>query len=302
METTRSVRSVLALALALAVLGTAGAVEAGCGCQKPPPPRAAIRPFAGYVDQAITLFDDRLAAGQAYDVRFMSLVDGRTDWSRGRGRVKRDLADGALRVHLRVSVADVSLGPCEVSVWSGGVQLFALAPDAFTVTAAPIDLHDFAETVAREGYQAGVGSDGTLYITVDVARVTDATTFSGAANGLPLQFAADGIAIYNEQGFLMQLLDPKVPGLFRLSAGQGDASDALDYWRHEFRTYKQEHRKLDARRPDTDPDWHADGSYHVDHDHLIVAISGTLPDGSRLAPGATPPFELVVQSMPAAAL
>jgi hypothetical protein len=302
METTRSVRSVLALALAFAVLGATHAAEAGCGCQKPPPPRAAIRPFAGYVDQDVTLFDDRLAAGQAYDVRFTSTADGRSDWSRGRARMRRDLADGALRVQLRVSVAEVSLGPCEVSVWSGGQQLFALGSDAFTVTAPPIDLHDFEETVAREGYQAGVGTDGTLYIMVDVGRVTDATTFSGAANGLPLRFAADGIAMYNQQGFLMQLLDPKVPGLFRLTAGGGDASDGLDYWRHEFRTYKEEHRKVDARRPDTDPDWHADGSYHVDHDHLIVAISGTLPDGSRLAPGATPPFELVVQSTPAASL
>jgi hypothetical protein len=301
METTRSVGRAVAVALVVAAL-VPRPVDAGCGCQKPPPARAAIRPFAGYVDQDVTVFDDRLVAGQSYDVRFLSGADGRVDWSRGRARQKRDLADGSSRVHLRVSVADVSLGPCAVSVWSNGQLLLDLPDDVFTVTAPPITLHDFEETVARAGYRAGVGRDGTLYITVDVGRVSEATTFSGVANGLPLHFAADGIAMYNEQGFLMQLLDPAVPGLFRLQAGAGDASDAFEYWRHEFRTYKSDHRKLDARRLDGDADWHADGSYHVDHDHLIVAIAGVLPDGSRLAPGATPPFDLVVRSTPAAAL
>ena len=35
-----------------------------------------------------------------------------------------------------------------------------------------------------------------------------------------------------------------------------------------------------------------DGSRHVDHNHLILAIMGRLADGSLPAPGATPAFDL----------
>jgi len=42
--------------------------------------------------------------------------------------------------------------------------LYTLGDDQFTVTSKPIVLHDFAETVTQDGYQAGVGKDGTVYI------------------------------------------------------------------------------------------------------------------------------------------
>jgi len=66
--------------------------------------------------------------------------------------------------------------------------------------------------------------------------------------------------MYNQQGFLMQLLDPTSPGLFRITRGGDATSDALTYWRHEFRTYKQDHRRNDVHRTDDDADWHADGT------------------------------------------
>src|SRR5919197_350081 len=172
----------------LAAVGVPSGAHAGCGCAKPPPPRAAVRPFVGYVNQTITLFDGRLVPGEAYDVLFQATVDGTSDWSRGKAATRRDLADGQLRAQLRVKVADVGLGPCRISVWKNGVQLYALGDDQFTVTAAPIALHDFAETVPRDGYQAGVGRDGTVYIAVDVSEGSDGTTFTGAADGFPLTF------------------------------------------------------------------------------------------------------------------
>jgi hypothetical protein len=128
----------------------------------------------------------------------------------------------------------------------------------------------------------------------------------------------------------MQLLDPSTPGLFRIvPAGQavgpqasppaGEAlppafvgmlgapaagapsqaaktSDVLRYWRHEFRTYKEKHRRLDGFQPDDDTDWHADGSRHTDHDTIVVAVRGTLANGATPTPGATPPFRLVISS------
>jgi hypothetical protein len=41
-----------------------------------------------------------------------------------------------------------------------------------------------------------------------------------------------------------------------------------------------------------------DGTRHVDHDHIVVALRGTLEDGSAPAPGATPPFDLLIASQP----
>ena len=44
-----------------------------------------------------------------------------------------------------------------------------------------------------------------------------------------------------------------------------------------------------------------DGSPHIDHNHIVVAVSGRLPNGQRPAPGATSPFDLVIQSASAPA-
>jgi len=288
--------------LALGALVKPVPADAGCGCSKPPPPRAAVRPFVGYADQKIILFSDLLVPNTGYWVQFTATADGSTDWSRGKAALRRDFADGQARVQMRVSVGNVALGPCSITVWADrSTPLYTLGDDQFTVTSKPIVLHDFAETVTQDGYQAGVGKDGTVYIPVDVSEVSDPTIFSGMANGFPLSFEARSVAMYNQQGFLMQLLDPTSPGLFRITRGGDTTSDALTYWRHEFRTYKQDHRRNDVHRTDDDPDWHADGTPHIDHDRIVVAISGMLMRGSRPAPGATPPFELVVQSVPSQA-
>ncbi len=289
--------TLMLLGAALA-LGVPAPASAGCGCAKPAPPRAAIRPFFGSVDQHVALFDERLGNTGQYDVQFESL-DGTTDWSRGKVKSPRDLADGQRRPQLRVKVPEVGLGPCRISVWRQDVKIYGLEADQFTVIAPPIALHDFTEGVERTGFRTGVGSDGTMYFAMDVSAVSEATTFTGALLGMPLRFDARDVSFYNAQGFLMQLLDPNVPGLFEIAAGDASTSNQLRYWRHEFKTYKGEHRKVDDRRSDDeDSDWHADGSYHVDHDHIVVAISGTLADGSRPTPGATPPLRFGIASTP----
>jgi len=284
----------LAILASFVAFGLATRAEAACGCDKPPPPRAAVRPFVGYADQTIALFDQRLVPGQRYTVLFESR-DGTADWSSGRALMKRDLADGQPRPQLRVPVGTVSLGPCTISVWNGVEPLYRLSDDQFTVAAPPIVLHDFSETVEQDGYRAGVGSDGTMYIPIDVSQVVDATTFTGVGVGFPVSFDSPNVAVFNGQGFLMMMLDPKIPGLFKIQRGDGSSSDVLGYWRHEFQTYRRDHRQRDARRTE-DGEWHADGTYHVDNDHLVVAIAGTLPGGDAPAPGMTPAFQLVVRS------
>jgi len=291
----RTLLMLLALALTAAMPLPAGA---GCGCDKPPPPRAQVRPFVGHVDQTISLFDDRFQAGARYDVLFESTVDSSADWSRGKAVVARDFADGRPRAQLKVRVGEVALGPCRITVYRQGSPMLQLADDQFTVAGRPLVLHDFRESLSRSNYRAAVGRDGTLYIPVDVSQVNGGTTFTGNALGFPLTFAANDVAIYNDQGFLMQLLDPKIPGLFAIDAGSDQTSNTFSYWRHEFQTYKAAHRQVDAWATDeSDPDWHANGTYHVDHDHIVVAIRGTLADGTTPAPGATAPFKLVIRSV-----
>jgi hypothetical protein len=285
---------VLSAALTAVLAPTA---QAACGCDKPPPPRAKVRPFVGSPDDTISLFDDRLVAGAHYTVLFQSR-DGKQDWSRGKASMKRDFADGASRVQLRVDVGNVSMGPSMIGVYDDENRLvYSLPDDQFTVIAPPIVLHDFKETLTREGYQTGIGADGTIYLAIDTTNVTDATTYSGAAVGFPLRFDGRNVAFFNDQGFLMGFLDPKSPGLFSIGAGDAETSAQLRYWRHEFRTYKEEHRKRDERRS-ADGEWHVDGTPHVDNYHMVVAISGVMDDGQRPTPGPTPPFQLVVTSQP----
>ncbi|HWP65268.1 MAG TPA: hypothetical protein VNO26_05080 [Candidatus Limnocylindria bacterium] len=258
-----------------------------------------MRPFVGHTGQRITLFSNQLVAGETYKVEFASLDTGVTDWSAGKARVKRDLADGALRPQLTVAVPEVPLGPARITVVGGAGVVMQLPDSAFTVAAEPIPLHDFAESITRTGYRSGVGRDGTLYIPVDVSAVQDATSFVAQGLGFKLAFGPADVTMYNQQGFLMQRLDPKEPGLFDIVDGTDGNSHALAYWRHEFRTYHREHRRVrDRELSDEDPAWHEDGTRHVDHDHIVVAIRGTMPDGKAPAPGATPPFTLVLTSTP----
>ncbi len=283
----------LTVAAVLAASATAPA-WAGCGCDKPAPPRAAIRPFVATASQTVTLFNPALEDGATYDVAFEP-QGGPTQWARGSAERRKDVADGTEREHLRVAVPDLPLGPCAVSVWRDGARRFDVAADDFTVAARPIALHEAGRTTSR-GYRAAVGSDGTVYIPVDVTEVSEATRFSGTALGLPLQYEAKNVAMYNGQGYLMQLLDAKSPRLFDLQSGDLDRSTTLSYWRHEFQTYKQEEQAAPHVLGDEAGEWHADGTRHVDHDHIVVALRGAFADGTTPSPGATPPFQLVIDS------
>jgi hypothetical protein len=72
----------------------------------------------------------------------------------------------------------------------------------------------------------------------------------------------------------------------------------LTYDRHEFLSYEAKHAMDPNYFLDSDdPEWHADASRHIDHDHLIIAVRG-LVDGSFLPPaGQTPSFNLHLTTM-----
>ena len=75
----------------------------------------------------------------------------------------------------------------------------------------------------------------------------------------------------------MQLLDRGMPGLYALARARTD-SDVLQYSRHEFHTHLLAHSERAPHALDPgDPNWHLDGTPHIDHDHQLLAIDGRLP-------------------------
>jgi hypothetical protein len=168
----------------------------------------------------------------------------------------------------------------------------------FTVLQAPLALSESnAVTIAR-CYRAAVGTDGTVYIPLDISTIAQHMIFSGLGKGYPLAFGADGIAIYNTQGFLMQLLGPNEAGIFAIDDPGAPDSFQLTYDRHEFLTYRAQHVHQGSLALDpSDPAWHVDGSRHVDHDHLVIAISGVVEGHGRPVPGRTQTFDLRVATV-----
>ena len=125
---------------------------------------------------------------------------------------------------------------------------------------------------------------------VDISAISAHMIFSGLAVTYPLLFNAQDIVIYNDQGFLMQLLGPD-QSMYAITDPAGTPNSLeLTYDRHEFQTYRDQHAHLGGLGLDpTDPDWRTDGTYHVDHDHLILAIRGVVENVVRLRRASRPP-------------
>src|SRR5689334_5310477 len=90
----RTSRAKLALTLAtfMVLASRATSTQAGCGCDKPPPPVAPIRPAFASPGGTVTLFDPRLIDGGQYKVRFKN--DSGSATSLGIAQTKRDFGDG----------------------------------------------------------------------------------------------------------------------------------------------------------------------------------------------------------------
>ena len=154
-------------------------------------------------------------------------------------------------------------------------------------------------------------ADGTLLIPVDLQDVVEATQFALAISNAPLRFTPDDVVFYNDQGvdltlFTLAVENPTerqwgsyygwdvdqdsgiVGTVYDTKVGQSPdpavQSDMLTYWRHEFVTYEQAHLPGGTHEVNVDG-VHPDGTYHVNHNQLVLAIRGTL-DGTPLAPGS----------------
>ncbi len=292
------VRFFATIALATTLLGTivAQPAQAGCGCDKAPPDAATVRPNAAWAGEEMSIFHPSLQAGRSYQITFASGTTNATSIHKAVAVNRRDLADGVYRVQLNLALPDLPLGPTAITVEGVNVKL-SVDDSALTVTPAPVAITTELGSFTENNYQAAVGRDGTVYISLDLSGVTEARTVRAQALGYPMVFTVDDATFYNTQGFLMQLLDSTMPGLSSVeSVNSATDSDVLSYARHEFNTFFVQHEENQAHSLDpSDPNWHLDGSPHIDHNHQILAIAADLYGGGTPAAGATPAFDLSVE-------
>jgi hypothetical protein len=262
--------------------------EAGCGCAKPPPPAALIRPNFASPGDNVTVFPPENRSGE-YEVRFGERrITRNAVW-------KRDLADGTFKWQVVVPVPQGPIGPQMVEVHGPG-KTFRITREDFTVMQAPIALQQGdGETVAK-CYSAAVTMDHVVLIPLDITAITDHMIFNGLGEGYPLLFGASDVMIYNTQGFLMQLLTtPNAVGIYAIEDLGNPDSMELTYDRHEFNTYREQHAHTGGYGLDpSDPAWHTDGTYHVDHNRLVLAIRGTVEGQGLPAAGKTPNFDFSI--------
>lgn len=282
----------LGVLVGMLLLSTPSA-HAGCGCTKPPPSVASIRPNVTYGDTSVTLFGSGITTGQLYNVTFTAMNGTSATVSSVQAASKRDLADGVYKAQLAVTVpSSLPLGPVGITVKRAGQPAILLSiPDtSFTVAPQPIAVPGQVGTFSYSNYKAAVGRNGVVYLSLDLSGNNDPRTFRAQALGYPLRFTTADAVVYNTQGFLMQLLNAPIPGLASITSVITADSDLLNYSRHEFNTYFLQHAEhLPHSTDPADGNWHLDGTRHVDHDHLILAISGKI-NGAAPAPGATPAF------------
>ncbi|MBI3771064.1 MAG: hypothetical protein HY271_21540 [Deltaproteobacteria bacterium] len=285
----------LASAIAVAMLlARTPVVNAGCGCNKPPPPAANVRPAFAPPGGNVTLFSPLFQVGRKYNVIFAQRDTAQQ--VQGTAVTLRDFADGVMKPQLVVSAPTLPPGPTRIRVKNSGDILLDVAATDFTMLQAPVALAEGdGETVAT-CYRAAVSADGSVLIPVDISAISAHMIFSGLAMSYPLLFSGENVTIYNAQGFLMQLLGPDQAGIYAIDDPAGAPNSLeLTYDRHEFQTYRDQHAHLGGLGLDPlDPNWHTDGTYHVDHDHLILAIRGTVENLGLPAPGQTPAFDLHV--------
>jgi hypothetical protein len=271
--------------------------EAGCGCEKPPPPEASIRPAFASPGDEVTLFGSLLVPDRMYTAIFAN-AEG-TKVVNAAATARRDFADAQMKPQLVVAAPDLPPGPTQVYVVaSDGTVAVDVPASEFTMMQAAVKLPEANAVTFATCYRAAVATDGTVYLPVDISAVAERMVFSGIGRSFPLLYLADDIAIYNTQGVLMQLLGPGEAGIFAIyDEGQPDSFELL-YDRHEFETYRAAHRHEDGYGLDpADPAWHVDGTRHIDHDHLVIAIRGIVENEGMPQPGVTPPFTLDIANM-----
>jgi hypothetical protein len=238
------------VALAAAVLQAAPS-EASCGCEKPAPLRAAVRPSFAFAASdvygacdlkqggCVALFSDQLVDGRTYTVEFRADRDDKVARVKVVARSRRDLADGAWRVQLWTPVPRLKLGPTSIVVTqsssgpggSGGSVVLTIPPTDFTVIAPPVTIPPEGGLVVVDGYRMAVGHDGTAYVALDVTGMLPRVDFVSQGWNLPVHFSKDDVLVFNTQGVVMEALSSTV--LDEDLNNDGDSNDEGEAdWNH----------------------------------------------------------------------
>ncbi len=279
------------LVAGLLALAPAGASRAGCGCDHPPPAWSVVMPPFGSPHKVITIFAEggSFTVGETYAVSF------------GSGPTVAAVATLTDRLEVPVPKG-AAPGPAAIRVQ--GPDYDHTYPDsAFTVLGKPRKIKNREGIFAARKYEAAVSADGTLLLPLNLEQVLDPVQFAFALRNLPLAFTADDVVIYNTDGVDLTLFtldvnstqlqwgdytgwtvetDAGIPadiyeGLEHDSDDPSRTSDLFTYWRHEFYTYRNAHLPGGTHEVN-EAGYHPDGTLHIDHDHLVIAIRGQLRD------------------------
>jgi hypothetical protein len=278
--------SLLAL-VALVALQAAREAQAGCGCDHPPPALTQIMPPFAWAGRNVRIFadTDAFTPGTSYDIDVA-----------GKHVIVVASEPESVSIVMPIGVAP---GPVEIHVKGPGVD-HKYTKDLFTALPKPVRLPSHPGAFAVHHLKSAIAVDGTLFLPLDLSDVLDPTQFAFGIGNLLLDFGHDDVILFNAdavdlRAFTLELQDPtrrqwgsyygwqvrddgSLGGLVyepkvKKSRTKQVESDVLTYWRHEFHTYAAAHgpggtHQVDARG------FHPDGTFHVDHDHLVIAIRG----------------------------
>jgi hypothetical protein len=301
----KSFAAAIVAALALASASPAGA--AYCGCDKPPPEaNVAVRPAFAYPSSSIILFSEDFVEGRSYRVKFYrpGVLSGRGSGSAKlsgtataiavRARDQGDFdplnpsAPLPLRKQLRVKLPRrLKYGPARIDVTDPTLRsrhpMLVVSEDDFTVIGRPIVL---TEDMSQRDIPVttGMSRDGHLFFALDMSQVRESTLIDVRLIELLFPLAPESVTGWNIQGFNVGTLrnvpdDPRF-GWRLFGANDEDANGGnayrIRYWRHEFMTWEQAHHpggsKVHVEDPVEHDYWHQDGTPHIDHDHIVIAV------------------------------
>lgn len=303
MRLLRSFRLPIALlaALLLSVV-VPRAAQAGCGCDHPPPSWSVVLPAFASPGRTVRIHavDGELQPGASYAVAFLDRS----------GRAVTTTVVAHARHALDVALpAAVAPGPIALRVSGPGYDRRYDA-SAFTALPPAIALAPGVLQVRLAEHPVTVAADGTVLLPIDLTHVLEPTQFAFELQSFALDFDEDDVVFYNADGVDLTIFTLSVQGSEREWGSyhgwevEGDggllglvfeakvvkallgsqASDVLTYWRHEFHSYARAHRSGGSHAVDA-AGFHPDGSLHVDHDHVVIAIRGKLR-GSGVSPAA----------------
>lgn len=287
-----SIRLALSTAALLTLLAApplSPTATAGCGCDHPPPAFAPIMPPFASGGTVVTLNASGFLfeLGSTYEVDF------------GSGDPALVTANDVDEVSFAMPQA-VLPGPIAVEVTGPGVD-YQYGEASFTALPAAVPMPSGDGVAIVVGYQAAVSADGTLLLPFDVDHILEPTQFAFVLGSLRLDFTGEDVVFWNQDGvdltlFTLDVADPTqrqwgsyygwdvnqdagIAGPVynrrrRGSMGLLAFSDLLTYWRHEFHAYKTAHEPGGTHEVNEHGYHEADGTRHIDHGNLVLALSG----------------------------